>query len=89
MNSIEKLKFQALKIDGTNFLSWSLDVEAHLAAKDLQDTIITDNGPTLQQKAKALILIRHHLEDTLKRQYMNEYNPKILWEELNSRFNHT
>src|SRR5450759_1863925 len=88
-NAIEKLYFQALNIDGSNYLSWSLDIEAHLASKDLQDTILTDTGPTLQQKAKALILIRHHLADPLKRQYMNEYNPRILWDELHSRYDHT
>lgn len=86
---MENLLFQALNIDGSNYLSWSLDVEAHLASKDLQDSILTDNGPTLQDKAKALILIRHHLAESLKRQYMNEYNPRKLWDDLHSRFDHT
>lgn len=89
MNSMEKLLFQALSIDGTNYLSWSLDVEAHLSSKDLQDTVLTGNGLTLQQKVKALILIRHHLSESLKGQYMNKYNLRTLWEELKARFNHT
>jgi hypothetical protein len=88
MNSMEKLNFRALEIDGTNYLPWSLDVEAHLATKNLQDTIITDAGISLQEKAKALILIRHHLAEALKTQYMNEYNPRILWDELKLRFDH-
>lgn len=89
MSAIEKLYFQALCIDGSNFLSWTVDVEAHLASKHLEDTILTDNGPTLQEKAKALILIRHHLADSLKRQYMNTQNPRLLWDELHARFDHT
>lgn len=75
---MEKLHFKALKIDGSNYLSWSLDAEAHLASKDLQDAIITDEEINLQQKARALILIRHHLAEPLKIQYMNQYNPRIL-----------
>lgn len=86
---MEKLSFQPLSIDGSNYLSWSLDTEAHLNAKGLQDTILTDAGPTLQQKAQGLILIRHHLAYSLKRQYLNEANPRILWDELQSGFNHT
>jgi hypothetical protein len=31
----EKLKFWALEINGINYLPWSLDIEAHLAAKNL------------------------------------------------------
>lgn len=76
-NAIEKLNFQALCVDGSNYLSGSLDAKAHLAAKNLQDTILTDNGPSFQDKVQALILIRHHLSDSLKSQYMNEYNPRV------------
>lgn len=83
-NTIEKLHFHALRIDGTNYLSWSLDVEAHLVSKDLHETILTENGPTLQQKAQAPILIRHHLADSLKHQYLNAANLRILWDELQS-----
>lgn len=88
MNTIEKLNFQALKIDGANYLSWSLDIDAHLASKGLEDTTIIDTGPALQDKAWALIFIRHHLVEPLKTQYMNEFNPRVLWEELKSRFDH-
>ncbi|CAM6104237.1 unnamed protein product [Calypogeia fissa] len=88
MNLIEKLQFKALTIDGANYLSWSLDIEAYLASKDLHDTIVTDASLTLQQKAKALIFIRHHLAEPLKTQYLNQFNPRILWEDLKLRFDH-
>lgn len=77
-----------MAVGGHNYLSWSLDVEAHLVAKNLQDTIIIDNGLTLQEKAKALILTRHHLAESLKTQYLNEFNPRRLWKELQLQFNH-
>jgi hypothetical protein len=88
MSSIEKLNFKALSIDGANYLSWALDVEVYLASKGLDDTISTDTGPTMQQRAQALMMIRHHLEEPLKIQYMNELNPRRVWEELKSRFDH-
>lgn len=66
MTSIEKLNFVALRTDGKNYLSWSLHVEAHLTTKDLQDTITMDVKIMLQQKAKALVFIRHHLMEPLK-----------------------
>lgn len=88
MNMIEKLNFQALAIDGANYLSWSLDVEAHLVSKGLEDATLTNTGLTLQQKAQALILICHHLAEPLKTQYTNEFNPRVLWEDLKSRFDH-
>lgn len=88
MTTVEKLLFEALSIDGANYLSWCLDIGAHLTSKNLQDTIITDAGCTLQEKAKALILIRHHLAAPLKKQYMNHYDPRTLWDDLQSRFDH-
>jgi hypothetical protein len=48
MSTLEKLSFHALTIDKNNYLSWSLDMNAHLAAKDLLETIVTDNGPIVQ-----------------------------------------
>lgn len=78
MNSIEKLHFQPLAIDGTNYLLWSLDIEAHLISRGLEDTILTDAGQSLKEKARSLILIRHHLIEALQTQYVNEYNPREL-----------
>jgi hypothetical protein len=88
MTILEKLHFKALSIDGLNYLSWCLEVEAHLASKGLEDTVSTNSQPTLQQKAQSLILISHHLEEPLKTQYMNEFNPWVSWEELNLSFEH-
>lgn len=85
---MENLSFKALLIDGSNYLTWSLDAEAHLAAKNLHNAIFTDVGLNIQDKAKALVLIGHHLEEPLKTQHMNEMNPRVLWEELKLRYDH-
>jgi hypothetical protein len=87
-NTIEKLLFEELSLDGSNYSSWILDVEAHLASKGLAETF-EDDTPGLQQRAQALILVRHHLADSLKKHYKTEANTCRLWDELKSRFDHT
>ncbi|XP_021738394.1 uncharacterized protein LOC110704888 [Chenopodium quinoa] len=43
---------------------------------------------TEQDKAKALVLLRHHLHEGLKTKYMMVEDPKELWDCLNERFGH-
>ena len=63
MSNLTKLEFVALVISGKNYLSWVLDAEIHLAAKGLGDTIIIGNAASSQDKAKAMIFLRHHLHE--------------------------
>lgn len=88
MSALEKLRWPALLVDGSNYLTWSVDVETYFASLELEDTLITDDNLTLQQKAKAVFLLKQHMEQPLKAQYMNELNPRLLWEKLKSRFDH-
>jgi gag-polypeptide of LTR copia-type/Zinc knuckle len=88
MATLEKLHFSALLVDGSNYLTWSVDAETYFASLELEDTLITDNNLTLQQKAKAVFLLRQHLAPSLKTQYMNEVNPRLLWDKLKARFDH-
>jgi hypothetical protein len=37
--NLTKLEFTALRLDGENYLAWSLDVILHLAARGLESTI--------------------------------------------------
>lgn len=71
MANLEKLNFIALTIGGGDYLSWVLDLKAHLAAKELKDTITTDQGIIEKQKAKALTFIRHHLIEPLYKSTRN------------------
>ena len=43
MSNFTKLKFEALNITEKNYLSWILDIEIHLAAQGLGDTIKEGN----------------------------------------------
>ena len=63
MSNITKLKFAALDISGKNYLSWILDAEIHLAAINLKNTIKKENTASLQDRVKALIFVRHHINE--------------------------
>ena len=66
MSNITKLEFVALDILGKNYLSWILDIEIHLEAMNLEETIRDGNNESQQNSAKAMIFIRHHLHEELK-----------------------
>ncbi|XP_060188200.1 uncharacterized protein LOC132617248 [Lycium barbarum] len=68
MSNLSKLEFVALDISGKNYLSWVLDAEIHLDAKGLGATIIQD-------KAKAMVFLRHHLDEGLKVKYLIVKDP--------------
>ncbi|XP_056685788.1 uncharacterized protein [Spinacia oleracea] len=68
MSNLTKLEFVPLDITGKNYLSWVSDAEIHLDAKDLGETIKQGNKATSQNKAKAMIFLRHHLHETQYRE---------------------
>ena len=69
MSNIAKLEFAALDISGKNYLSWILDAEIHLDAMNLGNIIKEGNVASQQDRAKALIFIRHHIDEGLKSEY--------------------
>ncbi|KAJ3681083.1 hypothetical protein LUZ60_015572 [Juncus effusus] len=70
MENLTKLEFVALGISGNNYLSWILDAEIHLDAMGLEDTIKAGNKASIQDRAKAMIFLRHHLHESLKSEYL-------------------
>ncbi|XP_076937860.1 uncharacterized protein LOC143605743 [Bidens hawaiensis] len=88
MSNLSKLEFAALDISGNNFLPWTLDAKIHLTANNLGDTIKDDTQTTLQEKAKAMIFLRHHLHEDLKREYLTVEDPLELWKSIQDRFDH-
>ncbi|XP_016566978.1 uncharacterized protein LOC107865156 [Capsicum annuum] len=88
MSNLSKLEFVALDISEKNYLSWILNAEIHLAAKGLSDTINPDNAAWSQDKAKAMIFLRHHLDEGLKVEYLTVKDPLELWTYLKRRYDH-
>ncbi|XP_069155628.1 uncharacterized protein [Solanum lycopersicum] len=74
MVNLTKLEFTALQSSGRNYLSWVLDAEIHLDAMCLGDTIKEENKTSNQNYARAMIFLRHHLDEILKNRIsdMNE-----------------
>ncbi|XP_060182112.1 uncharacterized protein LOC132611748 [Lycium barbarum] len=85
MSNLSKLEFVALDISGKNHLSWVLDAEMHLDAKGLGATITQNNTASSQDKAKAMIFLRHHLDEGLKVEYLTVKDPLELWTGLKER----
>lgn len=78
-SNISKFEFVPLDISGKNYLSWFLDTKMHLTSEGLQETKKIENTTTIQQKAKALIFLRHHLHVDLQNEYLTKENPDTLW----------
>ena len=88
MANIAKLEFLALHITSKNYLSWALDAEIHLESMGLGDTIKENKNTSIQDRAKKLIFIRHHLDESLKNEYLTVKEPAVLWKNLKERYDH-
>ncbi|XP_019246368.1 PREDICTED: uncharacterized protein LOC109226019 [Nicotiana attenuata] len=88
MSNLSKLEFVDLDISGKSYMSWVLDAEIHLDAMDLANTIKDKNQASNQDRAKAIIFLRHHLDEGLKMEYLNIKDPVILWNNLKDRYDH-
>ena len=78
MFNLRKLEFVALDICGNNYLSWILDTKIHLDALNLRETIKETNSASLQDRAKALIFLHHHLDESLKNEYLTVKDSLVL-----------
>ncbi|XP_019246370.1 PREDICTED: uncharacterized protein LOC109226020 [Nicotiana attenuata] len=54
----------------------------------LADTIKDKNQASNQDRAKAMIFLRHHLDEGLKMEYLTVRDPVILWNNLKDRYDH-
>ncbi|XP_059629878.1 uncharacterized protein LOC132272807 [Cornus florida] len=88
MSNLTKLEFVALDISGKNYLSWILDAEIHLDAMNLGERIEEKNNASLQDRAKTMIFLRHHLHEELKIEYLTVKDPLTLWKNLKERYEH-
>ncbi|KAM3322822.1 hypothetical protein P3S67_003973 [Capsicum chacoense] len=54
----------------------------------LGDAIKNENTTSSQNRAKAMIFLRHHLDEVLKIEYPTTKYPLVLWNSLKERFDH-
>ncbi|XP_070011388.1 uncharacterized protein [Nicotiana sylvestris] len=86
MTDIMKRKFVALEISGKNYMTWVLDAEIHLDVMGLGDAIKDKTKAPTQDCAKALIFLRHHLDEWLKIEHLTVKDPLVLWNGLKERY---
>ena len=96
---LQALLFPPLNSDGSNFLEWINDAKTVLSAEDLARTLIkpitsTSTGPNPAENIpavcrwQAVVLLRRHLDQTLRMHYLEVNDHADLWVQLNERFNH-
>ncbi|XP_059277738.1 uncharacterized protein LOC132031878 [Lycium ferocissimum] len=88
MANLSIREFVALDISGKSYLSWVLDAEIHLDAMGLADTIKDKNQASNQDRAKTMIFLLHHLDESLKMEYLTVKHPLMLWNNLKDRYEH-
>ncbi len=74
MANLAKLQFPPLEHGGINYVVWALEVQTHLQAQALQQTLKEDfdpraSGTVAQKAAQAVIMILRHLPYEIKRDY--------------------
>ena len=88
MSKINNLDFAALNLPRDNYLQWALDTKIILKSKGLGECITEDNNASEKDRYEAILIIRHHLIESLKDQYLTIENPLDLWTELKTRYDH-
>ncbi|XP_023633487.1 uncharacterized protein LOC111829059 [Capsella rubella] len=88
MSKLNNLDFTALNLSGDNYFQWALDAKIILKSKGLGECIVDGNEEPDKNKYKAILIIRHHLVESLKDQYVTIENPLDLWNELKNRYDH-
>lgn len=88
---LEKLKFDALRLDGANYLDWVSNARTWLVIEDIDFTVqegfeIGNDKTKRIAAAKARMWIVRHLSPELQQHYKNEDSALVIWKNLEDRF---
>ena len=86
----QPLLFDPLEPDGSNYLGWNIDMKIYLCAEKLDITLEPQTEEEVPQtyKWQTLMLLRRHLDSSLRQQYIQVKDPAELWAALEARFKH-
>ncbi|XP_023758471.1 uncharacterized protein LOC111906915 [Lactuca sativa] len=88
MSNITKLEFAALEVSGKTYVSWMIDVKMHLESMRISNVIYEFNNCLAQDKSKAQVFFRKHMDEMLRFEYLDVTDPSILWNLLKERFDY-
>ena len=88
MSNIAKLEFVALEVSGKNYVPWMIDVKMHLESMGISNAINKFNNCLAQDKARAQVFLRKHIDEMLRFEYLDITDPSVLWNLLKERFDH-
>ncbi|XP_010693631.2 uncharacterized protein LOC104906559 [Beta vulgaris subsp. vulgaris] len=80
--------FEILEASDQRYLEWRVDAKAYLKSLSLDHTIVEGGAPTPLEQAKALVYLKHHINEELKSEYILVEDPIELWDNLKERFEH-
>jgi len=86
MPRFEPLDYAILNLSGENYLEWAMNTSVVLKSRGLGRSIIQGDYATRSEKLRAITIMRHHLTEDLRNQYLNIENPRDLWTKLKSRY---
>jgi hypothetical protein len=87
-------EFDPFELDGRNYSTWAMDIKIALASRGLVRAIQNLEDPLPagvmllrdEQKYSALYIIRHHIHQDLKFEYLEEESPFTLFQALKMRY---
>lgn len=88
MSKLCNLDYVSLSLSGDNYLQWALDTRICLRSKGIGDTIVDGNAENDKNQYLEISIIRHHLAESLKDQYLTIDSPLELWNALKARYDH-
>jgi hypothetical protein len=84
------IEFEVLALDGHNFTTWAMDHKVSLSLRGLYQAIAPPqqgvDALTDPHKYNALFIIRNHIHQDLKAEYILEEDPRALWLALQTRY---
>ena len=80
------MDYAILNLSGENYLEWEMNTSVILKSRGLGRSIIQDDYATRSEKLRAITIMRHHVTEELRNQYLHIENPRDLWTELKSRY---
>ena len=79
MPRFNPMDYAILNLSGDNYLEWAMNTSVTLKSRGLGRSIIQGDYATRSEKLRAITIMRHHLTEELRNQYLHIENPRDIW----------